>query len=72
MAPPETEYRKHHGRQAEGLSHPSRRSRLLFPIILLLIVIGFYWKLTLTSQYYWVSGPDLAQQVLPFQVAPRE
>ncbi len=42
------------------------RSRLLFPLLLLFIVIGFYWKITLTNQYDWVWGPDLAQQVLPW------
>jgi hypothetical protein len=42
------------------------RSRLLFPVLILLIVAGFYWKLTLTKQYDWVWGPDLAQQVLPW------
>lgn len=44
----------------------SRRSRALFPLLLLAIVIGFYWKLTLTTQYDWVWGPDLTQQVLPW------
>jgi hypothetical protein len=36
------------------------------PLILLLIIIGFYWKLTLTRQFDWVWGPDLTQQVLPW------
>lgn len=45
---------------------PSRRSRLLFPVLILFIIIGFYWKLTLTKQYDWIWGPDLAQQVLPW------
>ncbi len=37
--------------------------------LLLAIVAGFYWKLTLTRQFDWVSGPDLVDQVLPwFQV----
>ena len=44
----------------------SWRSRLLFPVLLLFIIIGFYWKITLTNQYEWVWGPDLAQQVLPW------
>jgi hypothetical protein len=39
---------------------------MLFPVLILLIVTGFYWKLTLTKQYDWVWGPDLAQQVLPW------
>lgn len=42
------------------------RSKLLFPFLILLIVSGFYWKLTLSKQFEWVWGPDLAQQVLPW------
>jgi hypothetical protein len=39
------------------------------PAMLAAIVAGFYWKLTLTRQFDWVSGPDLVNQVLPwFQV----
>lgn len=39
------------------------------PAVLAAIVAGFYWKLTLTRQFDWVSGPDLVNQVLPwFQV----
>jgi Bacterial membrane protein YfhO len=45
---------------------PSLRSRLLFPVLIFFIITGFYWKLTLTNQYDWVWGPDLAQQVLPW------
>ncbi len=41
-------------------------SRFFFPVLLLFIIIGFYWKLTLTKQYDWMWGPDLAQQVLPW------
>lgn len=40
--------------------------RLRFPLLLLFILIGFYWKLTLTRQYDWLWGPDLTQQVLPW------
>ena len=40
--------------------------RFFFPVLILFIVIGFYWKITLTKQYDWVWGPDLAQQVLPW------
>lgn len=35
-------------------------------LILLLIVIGFYWKLTLTDQFTMSNDPDEAQQVLPW------
>lgn len=34
--------------------------------MLLLIVVAFYWKLTLTDQYTWLDSPDLANQVLPW------
>jgi len=33
---------------------------------LLVLVTAFYWKLTLTAQYDWMWGPDLALQVLPW------
>lgn len=36
------------------------------PLALLLIVIGFFWKLLLTDQYSWLEAPDLAFQVLPW------
>ena len=39
---------------------------LTFPFVLLLIVIGFYWKLVFTYQFDWLWGPDLAFQVLPW------
>lgn len=35
-------------------------------VLLLLIVIGIYWKLTLTSQYTWLNSGDFAYQVLPW------
>jgi hypothetical protein len=41
-------------------------SSLTFPLILLLIVTGYYWKLAFTYQFDWLWGPDLAQQVLPW------
>jgi Bacterial membrane protein YfhO len=41
-------------------------TRLRFPLLILVILVGFYWKLTLTRQYDWLWGPDLAQQVLPW------
>ena len=41
--------------------------------VLFLCIAGFYWKLTLTRQFDWMSGPDLAEQVLPwFQVQAHE
>jgi hypothetical protein len=36
------------------------------PAILLLIMAGFYWRLTLTRQYTWLDNPDGVYQVLPW------
>jgi hypothetical protein len=48
-------------------------THLAMPALLLVTVAGFYWKLTLTRQFGWVWGPDLAEQVLPwFDVQARE
>ena len=44
----------------------SKARPLIGPVILLLIVIGFFWKLTLTNQYSWLESPDLANQVVPW------
>jgi hypothetical protein len=41
-------------------------SSLTFPLLLLLIIICFYWKLVFTYQFDWVWGPDLSQQILPW------
>lgn len=52
-----------------------RRSRLHAlkgPAILLLIVIGFYWKVSLTKQYTWLNSLDFAYMIMPlyqFQAA---
>ena len=35
--------------------------------LLFLIVIGFFWKITLTSQFTFLESPDQANQVLPWQ-----
>jgi hypothetical protein len=41
--------------------------------LLLVIVAGFYWKITLTGQYDWMWSPDQATQVLPwFQAQARQ
>ncbi len=45
---------------------PRWRSRLAFPLLLFLIVTGFYWKLVFTTQFDWMSGTDLAGQALPW------
>ena len=50
-----------------------RPKSLKIPALLLAIVIGFYWKVVLTSQYDWMWSPDQATQVLPwFQVQARQ
>jgi Bacterial membrane protein YfhO len=36
------------------------------PALLLAIVAGFFWRITLTYQYEWMWEPDLAGQVLPW------
>ena len=48
-------------------------SRLRIAALLFLCIAGFYWKLTLSNQFDWMSGPDFAEQVLPwFQVQAHE
>ena len=42
------------------------RAGLAAPTLLLLIYIGFFWKLTLTRQFTWLESPDFANQVLPW------
>src|SRR5271165_2112521 len=47
--------------------------RAAAPLLLVLIVIGFYWKLTLTNQFTWLAQPDLSSMVLPwFQLQASE
>jgi hypothetical protein len=47
--------------------------RLRMPVLLAVVMIGFFWKLTLTRQFEWTAGPDIAGQVLPwFQVQAHE
>lgn len=48
---------------------PRRRtvaSRLLMPLLILVISVLFHWKLTLTDQFTWMEHPDAANQVLPW------
>jgi hypothetical protein len=54
--------------------HPDRKAatprlpgaRWLAPLLLALVVIGFYWKLVLTNQFTWLASDDLSAQVLPW------
>ncbi len=53
------------------ISHEQSRAHSILlalsgPLSLLLIVIGFFWKLVLTSQYSWLESPDIANQVVPW------
>jgi hypothetical protein len=40
--------------------------RLGIAVALVAIVAAFFWRITLTQQYDWVWGPDLATQVMPW------
>jgi hypothetical protein len=40
--------------------------RLSVALALFAIIAAFYWRITLTGQYDWVWGPDLATQVMPW------
>src|SRR5579884_2236148 len=35
-------------------------------LLLAALIIGFYWKLTLSRQFTFLNWPDLAYQVLPW------
>jgi hypothetical protein len=37
-----------------------------YPVLLLVITIGFFWKITLTHEYTWLDQPDLVNQVMPW------
>ena len=39
------------------------RNRIRIAVLLFLAVAGYYWKLTLTRQFEWMTGNDLAEQV---------
>lgn len=56
----------HHGAPVQPPLGGGRLAALLTPLVLLLITVGFYWKLVLTNQYTWLESPDLANQVLPW------
>ncbi len=44
-----------------------RALRRFWPALLLLaIAIGFYWKVVLSRQYYWMDATDIAYQVIPW------
>src|SRR5215467_16260520 len=37
------------------------------PVLLVVIIVGFFWKITLTRQFTWLVNGDMANQVLPWQ-----
>jgi hypothetical protein len=43
-----------------------RWSFLIGPLLVVLITVGFWWKLVLTNQFTFLNSPDLARQVLPW------
>ncbi len=45
---------------------PFWNRRWTAPLLLFLIVAGFYWKLTLTNQFTWLANNDLSSMVLPW------
>ncbi|HLG99459.1 MAG TPA: YfhO family protein [Bryobacteraceae bacterium] len=51
--------------RSAGARTPRLRA-LAAPALLLLIVAGFFWRITLTYQFEWMWEPDLAGQVLPW------
>ena len=38
--------------------------RLAMPLLMLIITVCFFWKLTLSKQYSWMDQPDNAGQVM--------
>ncbi len=54
--------------QTDGNPSPGRFlvRWLAMPVLLLLIVTLFEWKLVLTNQFTWLEGADTANQVLPW------
>src|ERR1051326_7521208 len=55
------------GVQDHGFRSLARAARhVIGPLALLLIVIGFFWKLVLVDQYSWIESPDISNQVVPW------
>jgi len=42
------------------------KRKWLAPLLLVVTIVLFHWKLWITDQYTWVESPDLAYQVLPW------
>jgi len=43
-----------------------RIEALAAPALLLVVCIGFFWRLLLTDEYTWMAGFDMSYQVLPW------
>ncbi len=48
-----------------GENRYARLAGVAGPLLLLLISIGFYWRLALTDQYTWIDHPDVACIEIP-------
>ncbi len=54
------------------MHHPDRKppsnrwSFLIGPLLVVLITVGFWWKLVLSNEFTYLNSPDLARQVLPW------
>ena len=60
---------KHHPDWKQSVGQHELRlfyRRWTAPLLLVLIVIGFYWKLVLTNQFTWLANNDLSSMVLPW------
>jgi hypothetical protein len=63
----------HHYGRMNRVSRSLKISSLKISALLLAIIVGFYWRVTLTGQYDWMWSPDQATQVLPwFQAQARQ
>jgi hypothetical protein len=59
---------KHHPdwKQAAGQAFTAPFGRVAAPCVLVLIVVGFFWKLVLTNQFTWLAGNDICTMVMPW------
>jgi hypothetical protein len=40
--------------------------RIAPPLLLLILTVGVFWKISLSGQYTWLNSPDHANQILPW------
>jgi hypothetical protein len=67
-----TTARRQTARANNGQVRLAMRNTIGPPALLFVIIIGFFWKLTLTSQFSWLESPDMANQVMPWQQVQAE